>query len=194
MKKIKFLNLPLTLFKSKTGGAHAYLFLDKFYKAGDVRHILKKMSYALGYERDSVEIFPKQEKLQADESGNFINLPYHNGNTRVALDFEGNELKAREGLMYAHQNATNESNWSKFKVLDWGKTTGRNDRTMCATAFFKKHYDDWEQKVKDYNQLFNDPPLGEAPKDSPNRLENTVLKSNERKDYFNAELEEAPPT
>ena len=188
LQKIKFLKLPLTLFKSKSGGAHAYLFLNKFYKAGDVRHILKKMSYALGYERDSVEIFPKQEKLQADESGNFINLPYHNGNTRVALDFEGNELNVSEGLTYAFKGVTNEDNWSKFKLLDWGKTTGRNDRTMCATTFFKKHYDDWQDRAVEYNKLFNDPPMTEK------ELFSTNIKSNERTDYFDEELEEAPPT
>ena len=42
LKKIKFLKLPLTVFKSKSGGAHCYLILDTFYKAIDVRHILKK--------------------------------------------------------------------------------------------------------------------------------------------------------
>ena len=49
LKKIKFLKLPVTVFKSKSGGAHCYLFLDKFYPAIDVRHIMKKFAYALGY-------------------------------------------------------------------------------------------------------------------------------------------------
>ena len=187
LKKIKFLKLPLTVFKSKSGGAHCYLFLDKFYKAIDVRHILKKMSYALGYERD-IEIFPKQEQLRPDENGNFINLPYKGGNSRVLLDFEGYERNTSEGLLYASSRVTNESNWKKFKVLDWDKSTGRNDRTMCATAFFKKHYDDWEDKTVEYNKLFNDPPLPEK------ELFQTVIKSNEKKDYLAEELVEAPPT
>ena len=194
LKKIKFLKLPLTVFKSKSGGAHCYLLLNKFHKAIDVRHILKKMAYALGYERGKVEIFPKQEKLKSGESGSFINLPYHSGNTRVLLDFEGNELNTSEGLLYASKRVTNESNWSKFKLLDHGKSQDRNNRTFAATAFFKKYYEDWKQKVKDYNQLFNEPPLGEAEGDNRNELENTVISSNEKTDYFDAELEEAPPT
>ena len=194
LDKIKFLKLPLTVGKSKSGGAHCYLLLNKFYKAEDVRHILKKMAYALGYDRGTVEIFPKQEKLKSGESGSFINLPYHGGNTRVLLDFEGNELNTSEGLLYASKRVTNESNWSKFKLLDHGKTQDRNNRTFAATAFFKKHYPDWEQKVKDYNNLFNDPPLGEAKGDKDSELEDTVISSNERKDYFNEELEESPPT
>ena len=82
------------------------------------------MAYALGYERNNVEIYPKQEKLKSGESGSFINLPYHGGNTRVLLDFEGNELNASEGLLYASKRVTNESNWSKFKLLDHDKSNG----------------------------------------------------------------------
>ena len=47
LKKIKFLKLPLTVFESKSGGAHCYLFLDQYYTADNVRHILKKYSYIL---------------------------------------------------------------------------------------------------------------------------------------------------
>ena len=191
LDKIKFLKLPLTVTKSKNGGAHMTLHLDKFYKAKDVRHILKKMAYALGYPRD-IEVFPKQDTLRNEDgsrsNGSFVNLPYHNGNTRVLLDFEGNELKAREGLMYAHQNATDESNWSKFKLLDHGKTQDRNERTFCATAFLKKHYDDWEDQVVNYNDLFNEPPL------SHKEITSTVISSNKKKDYADKEIIETPPT
>ena len=192
--KINFLGLPLSVFKSNTGGLHAYIFFDDWYPAKDVRHILKKFSYALGYERESleVEIFPKTDVL--DNEGKKINLPYKGGNSRVLLNSDAQEQTFAEFLKLAPDGVTNLHYVDKFKLLDHGKPQHRNDRTFAATAFFKKHYDDWEQKVKDYNQLFNDPPLGEAPKDSPNRLDNTVLKSNEKKDYFDAELEEAPPT
>ena len=194
LEKIKFLKLPLTVFESKGGGAHTYLFLDQYYTADNVRHILKKFEYALGYERDSVELFPKQNELKPTDNGNFINLPYKGGNSRVLIDFEGNQLNAEEAMLYASKRLTNGENLTKFKLLDHGKKQHRNDRTFAYSSFAKKHYDDWKQKVKDYDQLFNDPPLGEAPKDNPNRLDNTVLKSNEKKDYFDAELEEAPPT
>ena len=191
LKKIKFLKLPLTVFKSKSGGAHCYLFLNKFYPAIDVRHILKKFAYALGCSRD-VELFPKQDTLINKDGtkgdGSFINLPYHNGNTRVLLDFEGKELNTSDGVLYASKRVTHESNWSKFKLLDHGKSTGRNDVTFAATAFFKKHYNNWEEKTIEYNKLFNNPPLEEK------ELFQTVIKSNEKKDYHDEELEESPPT
>ena len=88
LKKINFLKLPLVVCKSKSNGAHCYLFLKDWTLAVDVRHILKKMSYALGYERGTVEIFPKQDRLKSGESGSFINLPYHNGNTRMVVSDE----------------------------------------------------------------------------------------------------------
>ena len=85
LEKIKFLNLPLVVCRSKSGGAHCYLFLTEWVSAATVRQTLKKMSYALGYERGTVEIFPKQDRLKSGESGSFINLPYHNGNTRMVV-------------------------------------------------------------------------------------------------------------
>ena len=88
LEKIKFLKLPLVVCRSKSGGAHCYLFLTEWVSAATVRQTLKKMSYALGYERGTVEIFPKQSRLNSGESGSFINLPYHNGNTRMVVTDE----------------------------------------------------------------------------------------------------------
>ena len=197
LEKIKFLNLPLVVCKSKSGGAHAYLFLDTYYKAGDIRHILKKFVYALGYERNSVEIFPKQETLLNEDGtlgdGNFINLPYHKGNTRVMLDVDGSSLKLEEALLYSPKRVTDGDNLSKFKLLDHGKPQHRNDRTFAYGSFAKKHYpNEWKQKIKDYNQLFNDPPLGDAIKDKSTRLEDTIIKSLTKKDYHQNIEEDAP--
>ena len=85
LEKINFLKLPLVVCRSKSGGAHCYLFLTEWVSAATVRQTLKKMSYALGYKRGTVEIFPKQDRLKSGESGSFINLPYHNGNTRMVV-------------------------------------------------------------------------------------------------------------
>ena len=97
-------------------------------------------------------------------------------------------------MLYASKRVTNGENLKKFKLLDHGKSQHRNDRTFAYSGFAKKHYEDWEQKVKDYNQLFNDPPLGEDFKDKSTRLEDTIIKSTNKKDYFDTKLEEEPPT
>ena len=88
LEKINFLKLPLVVCRSKSGGAHCYLFLTEWVSAATVRQTLKKMSYALGYKRGTVEIFPKQDRLKSGESGSFINLPYHNMNTRMVVSDE----------------------------------------------------------------------------------------------------------
>ena len=190
--KINFLGLPLSVFKSNTGGLHAYIFFDDWYPAKDVRHILKKFSYALGYERESleVEIFPKTDVL--DNEGKKINLPYKGGNSRVLLNSDAQEQTFAEFLKLAPDGVTNLHYVDKFKLLDHGKPQHRNDRTFAAAVFLKHHFKDWENKVHTYNELFNDPPLGKHPKDTPNRLEATILKSVRKKDYSSKPYEKPP--
>jgi len=186
LEKIKFLKLPLTVCKSKSGGAHCYLWLDQYCKAGEVRHILKKFAYALGYERD-IEIFPKQETLKPTDNGNFINLPYYKGNSRVLIDFDGRSLNVADALKYAPERVTNGDNLKKFKLLDHNKSTGRNDRTFAACSFIKKHSGHgWQEQLDKYNKIFNVPPLEEK------ELDSTVISSNEKTDYNNGSKESPP--
>ena len=62
--------------RSKSGGAHLYLFLKQYEQAAVVREYLLEMAVALGH--SGCEIFPKQDKILSDRGdvGNFINLPY----------------------------------------------------------------------------------------------------------------------
>ena len=91
-------------------------------------------------------------------------------------------------MLYTPKRVTNRSSWSVFKLLDHNKSTGRNDRTFAFTAFAKKHYDDWESRVTEYNKIFNNPPMEDK------ELFSTVISSNEKTNYFKEELEEEPPT
>lgn len=190
--KINFLGFPLSVFKSNSGGLHAYMFLDDWYPAADVRHILKKFSYALGYNREcvEVEIFPKDDVL--DNEGKKVNLPYAGGNSRVLLNSGAQEQTFAEFLKLAPDGVTNLHYVDKFKLLDMGKVQHRNERTFAAAVFLKHHFQDWGKRVHAYNELFNDPPLGEHPKDTPNRLEATILKSVRKKDYSSKPNEKPP--
>jgi len=60
LKKINLLHLPLIVYKSKSGGAHMKLLLDKPYPAIKVRNFLKKMAYQLC--EGTPEIFPSKMK------------------------------------------------------------------------------------------------------------------------------------
>ena len=186
--KIKFLKLPLTVFKSKSGGAHCHLFLDDWVSAKLVQDLMNVFQYALGYE--GLEVFPKQTILKPGDSGSFINLPYFNGNSRVCINFDNEELNLDEGLDYSIKRTVKLKNCLKFFLLKQGtRTQHRNDRTWCAAAFLKKQYPgEWEQKTKEYNQLFNEPPLEEK------ELEKTVFKSHRNKEYNKQEdNQEEPP-
>ena len=185
IEKINLLRLPVVVTKSKSGGAHIGLFFDKPYPARDVRHILKKVAYQLC--EGTPEIFPKQEQLQQNESGSFINLPYHKGNTRVVINNEGKELNFEEGMLYAANRVQKYDDLSPFKLLakkDFPE--GRNNKLWSAKQFFKKHYpNDYEKKVEAYNNLF-DVPLDEREVDS------TVLADNAKDYWNNPEPEQLP--
>ena len=191
--KINFLDLPLSVFKSNSGGLHAYLFFDDWYPSIDVRHILKKFAYALGYERktSAIEIFPKTDVLNG--LGKKVNLPYTGANSRVLLNNDAEDQTFAEFLKLAPERVTNLQYLAKFKLLDHGKEQHRNERTFAFAVFAKKHFKDWEERTKSYNELFNDPPLDKHPKDTPNRLENTILKSVRNNDYHKG-TKEPPPT
>lgn len=75
-KSIKQNDLPLTLCRSKSGGAHLYLFLTDPTPAKVVRSTLTKWAGLVGY--PGVEIFPKQDDLPESggerQLGNWLNL------------------------------------------------------------------------------------------------------------------------
>jgi len=59
---------------SKSKGYHVWLFFSEYVNAASVRCIIKKVLTDMG--KTSVEVFPKQDKLQGNvRFGNFINAP-----------------------------------------------------------------------------------------------------------------------
>tara|TARA_R100001082_G_scaffold30273_1_gene15206 strand:+ start:3582 stop:4070 length:489 start_codon:yes stop_codon:yes gene_type:complete len=76
VEKIRRMKLPLVVCRSKSGGAHCFLFTTDWVEAKDMQQTLQHISAALGYGQS--EIFPKQIKLQLERGdvGNFLNLPY----------------------------------------------------------------------------------------------------------------------
>ena len=77
IKKIEKLNLPLIVFRSKSGGAHVFLFTEDYVSAKSMQDKLTQIRAVLGYAGS--EVFPKQTELKSkDDTGNFLNLPYFN--------------------------------------------------------------------------------------------------------------------
>ena len=179
LQKINLLELPVSVYKSKTGGAHIVLHFDKWYPIKDVRHILKKFAYQLC--EGDYEIFPKQDEV-GNGLGNAINLPYHNGNTRVLIDSEGKPYGFDDAMLCASEKAVSLNKLTPFKLLaDKKMVVGRNCRLLRAKQFFKKFYSkDWEERVWKMNALYYEPL-------EDKEVKNTVLKS---KDLFNNEEED----
>ena len=76
--KIKQFKLPLAVCRSKSGGAHVFLFTVNPVSAERMRDKLTEIKTLLGY--GASEVFPKQIRLKSqDDTGNFLNLPYFNG-------------------------------------------------------------------------------------------------------------------
>ena len=78
IKSIRNNKLPLIVCRSKSGGAHVFLFTKENIPASLMQSKLKQMAIILGYEGS--EIFPKQTEILVDrgDTGNFLNLPYYN--------------------------------------------------------------------------------------------------------------------
>ena len=85
--KIRKMKLPLLHCRSKSGGAHLFLFLKGWEPAALIREYLTEMSIALGF--SGCEIFPKQDKILTERGdvGNFINMPYFNAEETVRYCF-----------------------------------------------------------------------------------------------------------
>ena len=89
IKKIRELSLPLLVFRSKSGGAHVFIFTDDYVSAALMQDKLNEIRSVLGY--GGSEVFPKQRELKSkDDTGNFLNLPYFNGDNTVRYCFNNN--------------------------------------------------------------------------------------------------------
>lgn len=112
-RKVRELELPLVVCRSKSGGAHLYVFLRDPVPCKTLIEKLKRWATSLGHAQNSngktTEIFPKQDKLKKTEDGSWINIPYfrESNTTRycVTLDPVYGEDDARldfeQFLLYA---------------------------------------------------------------------------------------------
>jgi hypothetical protein len=104
LNKIQKFNLPLIVFRSKSGGAHVFLFTEDYVSAKSMQDKLTEIKAVLGYAGS--EVFPKQTELKSqDDTGNFLNLPYFNGDqtTRYAFDKNG-EAATLDGFFNLYEN------------------------------------------------------------------------------------------
>ena len=85
--KIHKLSLPLVVCRSKSGGAHLYVFTTEDIPGVIMRDRLDEWRAALGLS-NKTEVFPKQVSRAGDETGNWINLPFQNAERTVRFAFK----------------------------------------------------------------------------------------------------------
>jgi hypothetical protein len=200
-RKIAVLGLPVILVRSKSGGAHVYLFLSEPVPAELVRSKLMEWMILLGY--PGVEVFPKQIRLASErDEGNWINVPYAGGDrsTRYALR-QGEALLVGEFVEHARKMMISRASLESFAasfpemaeaddflrdgppclqvLARAGFPQGtRSNGLFNLGVYLKKRYGptDYEPYLMEANQKFMQPPLGERDVES-------TIKSLRKKNY-----------
>ena len=115
IRKIKTLKLPLVVCRSKSGGAHVFLFSEDFVEAKTMRDKLNQIRAVLGF--GSAEVFPKQIELKSEEdTGNFLNLPYFNHEVSTRYAFKDDGSAATIGEFYGIYNNVKQLDVNSIKV------------------------------------------------------------------------------
>ena len=118
-KKLAKQELPLILCRSKSGGAHIYIFLQEPVAASMLQRKLRQLAAAIGY--GQAEIFPKQTQLllERGDRGSTLNMPYFGGenSTRYAYGRDGGALTPEEFLNFASELSLTANQLEKLEAL-----------------------------------------------------------------------------
>ena len=179
-KKVRGYDLPLSVCRSKGGGAHLYLFGTEPLKASLVRTALTKWAELLGY--GGTEIFPKQSKILKDENGDllfgtWLNLCYFDAESKAQLRYsiEGGkqvpleyfldlaESRKVSGAVLVERSDTDHNGAPPCiqKMISGGVGAGyRNQALYNVVIYLRKAYPEtWKDKAFDLNAKIFDSPL-----------------------------------
>lgn len=169
--KIRLLDLPLVLCRSKSGGGHFYCFVKEPIPAATMRDRLSEWVALLGM-ADTTEIFPKQvSRCNESDIGNWINIPYydaektnrfaiHNGEVQNFCQFlEVAESKrqtlATLAIVPEPEGSLFEEGPPCLQTLEsqGGFVLGTKKEGMFNVAVYlrKKFPDDWQKRLDGYN-------------------------------------------
>ncbi len=194
--KLNKLGIPLIVCRSKSGGAHLYLFLEHAMSAKFIVSKLRMFAMVLGY---SYEIFPKQIRLaNKRDTGNGISVPYYGGDDSNRYAFHNNKrLTIDQFLRLAHKRRISKEDLTNFQIEIEGELRDappclqvlsqsgipagyRNDGLFSFGVFCKRKFgDDWKSKLEEFNQKVCSPAL-----QATEMLGILRSLSKENKDYF----------
>jgi hypothetical protein len=188
-------SLPVVITKSKSNGAHIWLFLKEPTPASLVIEKLSEWKAALGF--GNVEVFPKQwKRITHEDVGNWINLPYY-GNSRRCY-YKQQEISLEDFLRLAEARQITRAQLEKIRVFgddDAGEFAdgppcfqmlmkaggilegARNNGLFNVGLYFKsKNPGGWRENLARWNKDNVSPPL------SQNEIEE-LWKTIEKKEY-----------
>jgi len=198
IERIRKLKLPLVVCRSKSGGAHMFLFTTDWVAAKDMQKVLNQIAAALGY--GGSEVFPKQVKLflERGEVGNFLNLPYYDaeGGLRYAFNDDGSAATLEEFFALHEKFVQTPEQMMALTVEEKADIVlpdgppclqtlarqkisegGRNNGLFNLGVYLRKAYpDSWETELMTYNMQYLEPPL-------PLNEVNIVAKQLTKKEY-----------
>lgn len=175
--------LPLVVCRSKSGGAHVFVFLSETTPAGELRDRLREVAASLGW--GDCEIFPKQSHVDAERGdfGNWLNMPYLGGDAteRYGVKPGGAAMTASEFLAAAEAARTGLQALVVKRRRERGKQDeslsdgppclehlsaigfpqgSRNNGLFGLAVFCKKKYGEgWREVLLKYNENYMVPPL-----------------------------------
>ena len=192
--------VPAIVGRTKSGGAHVWLFLTEPIEAVEMQRKMNELAAALGYAGS--EIFPKQSTILLDrgDTGNFLNMPYHSGekSTRYGFDQNGEALSPENFITLCFSQRIVPAQFRKLEftfgtkevVLEEGPPClqhlcrqkfpeGSRNNALFNLGVYARLFDEenWEQLVQRYNMDYLSPPLnhGEV---------GTVIRQLKKKEYF----------
>ena len=193
INKIKQFQLPLIVCRSKSGGAHVFLFTEDYVSAGLMQDKLNEIRSVLGY--GGSEVFPKQRELKSkDDTGNFLNLPYFNcgQTTRYAFmeDGEAASIDAFFELYERHKQQDistieikrPESEFDDgppcIESLTQDKLEDGRDRVIYQYIIYAKMKwpENWQDKIFEFNYKHFKTPLDQ-------KIITAKIKNNEKNDF-----------
>ena len=197
IKKIRSLELPMVVCRSKSGGAHVFLFVKDPIPASEMQRFLKAAAALLG--EAGREIFPKQSEILVDrgDTGNFLNLPYFGSDQtmRYAIKDDGTAATLEEfyGLYDQWVQPTDLQFPEQPKQADHPIKDGppclqalcaqgvpegtRNNALFNIGIYLKKvHPVNWDNALSEHNFKYVAPPL-------PNNELQIIIKQLHKKDY-----------
>jgi hypothetical protein len=195
--KVRRLELPLVVCRSKSGGAHVFLFVSEPIPAADMQRYLNAAASRLG--EAGREIFPKQSEILVErgDTGNFLNLPYFGGDETLRYAFHDDGTSATLEEFYeiydkwvqtAPLDFPEEPKEAEHPVKDGppclqalcaqGFPEGTRNNGLFNIAVYCKRADpvDWQTKVMEYNTKYFGPPL-------PLQEMQGIINQMDKKDY-----------